>query len=168
MLTDVSDQMANKALRETEAIANVGDGILQYKVVDDYTTFSVKYCLRGDDILVSFFPSPEFRRLAETPSPDPGNSAALMSFEALEAHCKREWGAGTLQSYWLTDFAMALNDVAQKHFNATYPRLQAKYTEELKSWWLRAQGFGHVIDYDALVHRFLELMDARLDQQKRS
>lgn len=68
------------------------------------------------------------------------------------------------EPYWLEVFAAALNEVAQSHFDATLPRLQAKYTEEVKSWWFKAQGYGHILDLPAYIDKFLESLDAKLDQ----
>jgi hypothetical protein len=67
------------------------------------------------------------------------------------------------QDYWMVKFAEALDVTAQEHFQATKPRLAAKYTEEMSSWWFRAQGFGHLIDVDQFLTRFFEKLDAALD-----
>lgn len=73
------------------------------------------------------------------------------------------------EKYWKEIFADALTDVAQEYFDATSPRLVAKYAEDdgaggsLNSWWFKAQGFGHIIDIDAFVMKFFEKMDERLD-----
>lgn len=64
--------------------------------------------------------------------------------------------------YWKDGFAGVLNEVGQEHFQATKPRLVAKYTEEMQSWWLKAQGYGYIIDRDAFVKRFFEKMDEKL------
>ena len=62
-----------------------------------------------------------------------------------------------------------LERVAPEHFQATQPRLVAKYTEDdgvgnsLDSWWFKAQGYGHVLDLDAYVMKFFEKMDGALD-----
>lgn len=67
------------------------------------------------------------------------------------------------QDYWMIKFAEALDATAQEHFQATKPRLVAKYTEEMSSWWFKAQGFGHLIDLDRYLLRFFEKMDVALD-----
>lgn len=66
------------------------------------------------------------------------------------------------EAYWKTMFAEALNDIGQEHFQATKPRLVAKYTEEFHSWWFRAQSYGHIIDLDAYVLRFFEKLAERM------
>lgn len=68
------------------------------------------------------------------------------------------------KQFWTRDFAEALNDIGQEHFQATAPRLVAKYTEEVKSWWFKAQGYGHIIDLDTYLVRFFEKMEARMAQ----
>lgn len=65
--------------------------------------------------------------------------------------------------YWLTIFANVLNDEGQAYFQATAPRLVAKYTEEMNSWFFKAQSYGHVINLDVFVMNFLERLDAKLD-----
>lgn len=60
------------------------------------------------------------------------------------------------EHYWKDLFAQALNDVGQEHFQATKPRLVGKYTEELHSWWFKANGYGHIIDIDQYIIQFFE------------
>lgn len=67
------------------------------------------------------------------------------------------------QQYWRSDFADVLVQIAPEYFNATAPRLVASYTEEMKSWWVRAKDFDHILALDGYVYRFLELMDVALD-----
>ena len=66
--------------------------------------------------------------------------------------------------YWHDMFPTALNDLAQSYFQATAPRLVAKYTEELKSWFFRAQKYSHVLDIDAFVMSFFEKLDQEMDE----
>jgi hypothetical protein len=66
-------------------------------------------------------------------------------------------------AYWLNIFPMALDPVARIVFNATAPRLRAAYTEEMDSWWLRANDYEYIIDRKALVLHFLETLDHTLD-----
>lgn len=64
---------------------------------------------------------------------------------------------------WTKEFAWVLDRVAQDHFRATAPRLQAKYTEEVNSWWFRARGYDHVVSLKTFVDRFFELIDQALE-----
>jgi hypothetical protein len=67
------------------------------------------------------------------------------------------------ERYWLDVFPGVLDSVAREYFNADTPRLVAKYTEELRSWWFRANSYDHVIDVDYFVRRFFEKMDQALE-----
>jgi hypothetical protein len=70
----------------------------------------------------------------------------------------------TLRDYWQVLFPRVLNDTGQEYFQAGHPRLVAKFTPELKSWWFRARGYDHLLDPDAFVAKFLEKLDSTLDQ----
>lgn len=65
-------------------------------------------------------------------------------------------------NYWLSVFPSALDPVARTTFNATAPRLRAAYTEEMRSWWLRASRYEHIPDRIGLTRRFLERLDQTL------
>lgn len=71
-------------------------------------------------------------------------------------------GIKITEEYWTSLFADGLNAVGQDHFQATKPRLVARYTEELKSWWFKAQGYSHIIDVPRYVTRFFEKLDAHM------
>ena len=66
------------------------------------------------------------------------------------------------EHYWKHLFAQVLNDVGQGHFQATMPRLVAKYTAELHSWWFKAQGYDHILDVESFMATFFEKMNAGL------
>lgn len=66
------------------------------------------------------------------------------------------------EHYWKNLFAEAMDTLGTEHFQATKPRLVAKYTPEMESWWFRAQGYGHIIDIDAYVLRFFEKLSERM------
>jgi len=64
-----------------------------------------------------------------------------------------------VEHYWRVRFASALDSQAQSYFQAGAPRLQAKYTEEMGSWWLRARGYADAVDPNGLalgLYRALE------------
>lgn len=67
------------------------------------------------------------------------------------------------RAYWLETFPACLDASAREFFNAEYPRLMAKYTEEMESWWFKACGYGHVIDPDAFAAKFLKGLDGHVD-----
>jgi hypothetical protein len=66
-------------------------------------------------------------------------------------------------AYWTEHFPRCLDAEARSFFGADYPRLVAKYTTEMASWWFRAHGYGHVLDPDAFAVKFLHRLDRTLD-----
>ena len=75
---------------------------------------------------------------------------------------QQKWTPSQIQNWWLNDFATAMSDTAEDYFGTTSPRLVAKYTEEVASWWLTAQGCGHVLDPDAYLRAFYAQLDETL------
>jgi hypothetical protein len=116
-----------------------------FKDVQDYTTFEAQYTMRGADIVVHFY-LPEELRAGE----DANSSKAAAS-------------APVVTQYWTAIFPSVLDPVARRHFGADSPRLQAKYTPEVSSWWLRAQGYSQVQDLEAYLQPFFAALDAGLD-----
>lgn len=70
---------------------------------------------------------------------------------------------GAAGVYWERTFPTALDIVARDYFNAEAPRLQAKYTSELKSWWFRARGYDHLLDLVGFLQGFFDRLDAALE-----
>ena len=66
-------------------------------------------------------------------------------------------------AYWLKKFPVVLDTVAREHFQATQPRLVAAYTDEMESWWLRANNYRNLIDKDGYIKRFLDKLDHVLE-----
>ena len=67
------------------------------------------------------------------------------------------------QNYWLKIFPKVMDPVARNFFGAESPRLRAAFTAELDSWWLRANGYGNIIDKKAFAELFLSKLDQSLD-----
>lgn len=111
---------------------------LEFEAVE-YTTFDAEWALDGIDIVFHFkLPSdPEDRR-----------------------HVARYDG-----DYWQGLFPGVLSDVAQEVFRATYPQLQAAFTPEMDSWWMRAFAFGKSFGAEDLVRKFLDTLDIRLESR---
>jgi hypothetical protein len=128
-------QTLTEQVQDNFSTKSIADGIPKFTSVDDYTTFRAEYTLKDKDIVVHFFLPQDFRRTGQ---------AAV--------------------TYWTSTFAVALDSVAQECFQATQPRLQAKYTEELKSWWLRARGYDHLIDVSKFMERFFDRLDEELEK----
>jgi len=118
-------------------IEDIGKAVIQFTPVPAYTTFTAEYALvGGENIVVHFFLTPEMQQ-------GTGNAG---------------------DGYWLTRFPQVLDGVAREHFQANFPRLMAKYTEELQSWWFKAQGYGDRIDLDKFLTAFFEKLDVALER----
>lgn len=132
---DTVGQTLTEQVQDNFSTKAISDGVPKFDTVSDYTTFTAEYTLKDKDIVVHFFLPKDFRRSGQA------------------AHV-----------YWTTTFAVALDSVAQEVFQATQPRLQAKYTEELNSWWLRARGYDHLIDTRKFMEKFFERLDEELER----
>lgn len=82
-----------------------------------------------------------------------------------EQHLKNADGRAAWMKYWMEKFPEKLDSVAKGHFDADYPRLQAKYTEEMASWWLKAQGFSKLINPQKFMEKFFGLLDTALQER---
>lgn len=123
-------------------IGNVKDAVIQFKQVQAFTTFIAEYAVQDGAYILHFFPPRE--RYIHT-----GNGRYQVHGEFLIR--------------WQRSFPAVLSPVAEEYFQATQPRLQAAYTAEMFSWWLKAAGFAERLDPDAYIMRFFEKLDAALD-----
>lgn len=142
MLGEISDEDARKALKGESKEWNAQSlprAIPEFLDSNRYS-FKSKWAIIGDDIQIQFF----LPKHAKTDTP-----------RAAEA-----W-----QDYWLNKFAAKLDTVAREYFEADKPRLIAKYTPELASWWFKAQGFSHILDLKKYVNGFLDQLDERLKEK---
>jgi len=128
-----SNQVSSTVESEQKAVLPVL--ALHFLDITDYTTFRAELAVTEGDLVFHFYPTNEVHAL-KRPTP---------------------------MAYWSELFPAALETVAQKYFDANESRLKAAYTEEQASWWLRAFGFGHVLDPHKLAYGFLEALDAALD-----
>ena len=101
--------------------------------VRDYTTTAVEFAIIDGDLVFHFYVTDEVNKL-----PNP-------------------------HKYWLEQFPAILEKTAQEYFKVEFPRLKAAYTEEKASWWMRAFGFGMVLDPHAFVYKVLDTLDSALD-----
>jgi hypothetical protein len=106
---------------------------IRFQEVLGYTTFAAEYAVSEGDIIFHFFVTLEVQKM-----PEP-------------------------KKYWLETFPEVFDRVAQEHFQAQFPRLKAAYTEEKASWWMRAFGFGMVLEPHQLAHSFFDKLDQELD-----
>jgi len=63
---------------------------------------------------------------------------------------------------WIETFPGVLDPVARSFFSAKYPRLKAAYTEEVDSWWLRANGCAAVPYPSGRAEKFIDEIDQTL------
>jgi hypothetical protein len=101
-------------------------------------SFTAEYTKRGDDVIIHFY---------------------LPQRASLAPETKAKW-----MEYWMKAFPAKLEPTVREYFEADYPRLVAKYTEEATSWWFKAQGFGHILDLGA----YLDGLFAKLDEALQS
>jgi hypothetical protein len=99
------------------------------------TYFRAEYTPDGRDIIIHFFVADALRK---------------------------QWTVDAIEHWWLNDFAAALSRVATEYFQATVPRIMAKYTPEMASWWFKAQGYDFLLDRAAYLNAFFELLDGTL------
>jgi hypothetical protein len=139
ILPELTDDEAGRLMKGApRAIQHVSKAVPKFTKVDEYTTFRVEYAIIGNDLVVHFFDTPE------QPNTDDAN---------------HQW-------YWKTYFPACLSTVGERYFQATKPRLTAKYTEEVRSWFLKAQGYRHILDIDGFARGFFEELDKELEESK--
>lgn len=122
------------------------DGMKLKEGVPDFTpekfySFAAKHALIENNIIIQFF-LPDQAKVYIKGDNNPG---------------EKKW-----MEYWLKKFPVVLDPEARKYFDAEYPRLQVKYTEEVASWWFKGQGYGNLIDPGKFVHDFLVGLDVAL------
>jgi hypothetical protein len=123
-------------------ISQVEEAVPQF-IEKKYECFTAKHAVVGHDLVIQFY-LPE----------------AAGDLKTADARVQRQW-----ESFWLEAFRDALSPVAQEYFQAEYPRLVAKYTEELASWWFRARGFGDSMSPLELAEGFERRLNDRLQNQ---
>lgn len=115
----------------------VSSSVPKFTQENDFTTFRAEYAFTEGNFCVHFF-LPEDRMIGEIALP---------------------------KNYWLEVFPDALNEVAPRHFQATAPRLVASYTEELKSWWMLARNYEHIMFQAQYMSDFFVKLDDCLDSK---
>lgn len=124
------------------AIGNVRDAVVQFTPVKEYTTFLAEWTILDGAFVVHFFP--------------PRERYASNGRGGMQVH-------GEFLVKWQRAFPQVLDRVAQEHFQATAPRLQAVYTAEMFSWYFKAAGFATRLDPAGYLTLFFEKLDAGLD-----
>ena len=141
-LDEVSDAQAQTTLESNHRPVSfdIGAAVPDFTEIDDFTTFKVEYTWVEGDLIIHFFLTKEMVRLNKT-----------------------EEGGPAVKQYWLNTFPHALEKSSKEFFQADSPRLTAKYTQELASWYFRAQNYGDRLDPDAFAVKFFEHLDQVLE-----
>lgn len=126
-----------KELLSSQPDIQLGEGAIPNFTHANRRSFKVDYTILNGDLVLHFY----LPKHATIDSPE----------------SRQAWMA-----YWLKDFPAKLDSIAQEYFEAGYPRLMAKYTEEVSSWWFKAQGFGVVLNVGEFVQKFLDKLDESL------
>ncbi len=121
-------------------MAGIEQAVPVFTKVEDFTTFRGEFTWIDGDLVIHFFLTPEMLQLNRT-----------------------EEGGPQIKTYWLNTFPLALDRASKEYFLADSPRLQAKYTEELASWYFRAQGYADRLDPDLFAETFFEHLDEVLE-----
>jgi hypothetical protein len=138
VLSEVSNEDAAALMEKQPRVIpaeNIREGVPRFTKVDDFTTFLAEYTLIDENLVIHFFGTQE--------------------------HPVDQSPRG--ESYWQSLFPDCLNTVGQSYFQATAPRLTAKYTAELHSWFFKAQQYAHLLDLAGFVRGFLEALDRELE-----
>lgn len=144
-LVDVSKEDA-KSLHEKEmsgssvTVEAIAKAVPDFTDVDCFTTFKARYAWVGEDLVIHFFVTEELKELNEVEGP-------------------------AVKAYWMQSFPLCLDNSSKRYFQADSPRLQAKYTVEMASWYFRAQGYVDRLDLDQFAVSFLEELDRDLERQ---
>ena len=102
----------------------------------EYTTMRAEYTWKDGNLIFHFF------------LPGPSGGMRLLDEKG----------------YWKDTFPNCLSEEAEEYFDCSFPRLKAAYTEELKSWWMKAENFD-TMDQKQFAERFLDKLDKRLEKE---
>jgi hypothetical protein len=143
-LGGVSEEQAVKLLQTEGLMEGTVDDVA--KAVPRFTqksfkSFYAEYGIVNADLVVHFYL--------------PKN----LNVGAMDVREQKAWSA-----WWGGTFPDVLSSVAQEFFEVEYPRVVAKYTEEVASWWFAARGFASSMDPQKLLEVFLQKMDSALSR----
>lgn len=148
-LSDMSQQEAGERFEQESRsagdevnMAGIEQAVPVFIKVNDFTTFKAEYTWLGGNLVIHFFLTKEMVQLNGTTE-----------------------GGPLVKSYWVQTFPLVLDKTSKDYFQADSPRLQAKYTEELASWYFRAQGYDDCLDPDRLAMVFFERLDQDLESE---
>ena len=140
-LKSLTEEQARGVLTGAEDIALSEQSIPRF-TMRSYSVFRAEHAVVDGDLVMHFF-LPEGVDLKKA---DPS--------------LQRWW-----ELYWLKTFPEKLDSVARSYFGAGKERLEARYTEEVASWWFRGRGFGQSLDPSALAEGFERALDSAVEEQ---
>ena len=130
----------NSEVSKETSVSNLVEGIPRLTSTS-FSTFRADHGVVGADLVVHFYL--------------PHGVSDLL--KKADSRYQERW-----ETYWFRVFPEVLSQVARAHFREDKPRIVAKYTEELASWWFCARGFGDSTNPDALLLMFFQKMDKAL------
>jgi len=143
-LTGVSREVATRMLGEEGRMVEGTEEDVARAVPDfrrvNYPSFVAEHAVINGDLHVHFFLPTEAGDLKRA-----------------DANLQRKW-----EAYWLETFPKFLSPVAKEYFQSDKPRLVAKYTEEVASWWFCGRGYGDALNPDELALGFERALDGAL------
>lgn len=141
-LGEVPPDKAKEHLGSAQAYdaESVAKAVPQFTKVD-FFSFKAEWALIGDDIQVKFF----LPKHASVKTPE----------------ARQVW-----MKYWVERFPTKLDPVARRYFEAEYPRLVVKWTDEFASWWFRASSYSYLLDVGAFLQPFFEQLDEALREKE--
>jgi hypothetical protein len=131
----LSSERASSAVEAVIAEGDLPVLPISFIPIDDYTTFRAEFAIVGGDIVYHFYVTEEVQKLPDH------------------------------KAYWFERFPEAMQSAADTHFKVGFPRLKAQYVPEMASWWMRAFGFGKVLDPHRFSFKFFDSLDALLDRE---
>lgn len=143
-LTGMSRTEATQLLREEGSMVegtadDVARAVPEFKKVS-YPSFVAEHGVVNEDLHIHFF-LPE----------------GAGDLKRADANLQKRWG-----TYWLETFPKYLSPVAKAYFGSDKPRLVAKYTEEVASWWFCGRGYGDALNPEELACGFERALDEAL------
>lgn len=141
-LADLDEKQAVSLLRQDimkEGTAESIEAAVPKFHKQEFQNFYAEYGVVNDDLVVHFY------------------LPKSINYSALDSRAQQR-----LSDWWAGTFPQVLSDVAPAAFKAEFPRVIAKYTEEVASWWFCARGFASALDPQALLRVFLEKLDSAL------
>jgi hypothetical protein len=138
-----ADKAAGMLSSESRMVAGTKDDVVRAVprfIESDRPEFFAKHTVIDGDLVIQFF-----------------LPKAVGDLRKADANQQKRW-----EAYWLQHFPKVLSPVAKEYFQADKPRLVAKYTPEVASWYFRARGFGDALSPAALADGFYEALSGKL------